>query len=81
MKMGSRPGQMVFNAMGRKLPGGFEELPDVLKSEIRANYPIYEQAPPKDDARPNETTWTKFKLLTDKAREAAGTSGKSGEGH
>ena len=81
MKMGSRPGQMVFNAMGRKLPGGFEDLPAVLKNEIRANYPIYEQAPPADDMRPNETTWTKFKLLTDQARRAAGTSGKTGEGH
>lgn len=72
MEMGDRPGQMVFNAMGRKLPGGFEELPAVLKNEIRANYPIYEQAPPKDDMRPNETTWTKFKLLTDQARAASG---------
>lgn len=63
MEMGDRPGQMVFNAMGRKLPGGFEELPEVLKREIRANYPIYEDAPPKDDARPNETTWSKFKTL------------------
>jgi hypothetical protein len=65
MEMGDRPGQMVFNAMGRKLPGGFEELPEVLKKEIRANYPIYEDAPPKDDARPNETTWSKFKTLMD----------------
>lgn len=71
MEMGGRPGQMVFNAMGRKLPGGFEELPEVLKSEIRRNYPIYEQAPPKDDMRPNETTWTKFKLLTDQERAAS----------
>ena len=68
MKMGGRPGQMVFNAMGRKLPGGFEDLPDVLKNEIRENYPIYEQAPPKDDTRRNETTWTKYKKLTDAAR-------------
>ncbi|WP_432201101.1 DUF1838 family protein [Erythrobacter sp. W53] len=68
MNMGGRPGQMVFNAMGRKLPGGFEALPAVLKNEIRENYPIYESAPPKDDTRKNETTWTKFKLLTDKAR-------------
>ncbi len=68
MKMGGRPGEMVFNAMGRKLPGGFEELPQVLKDEIRENYPIYESAPPADDSRPNETTWTKFKLLTDEAR-------------
>ncbi len=74
MEMGGRPGQMVFNAMGRKLPGGFEELPDVLKTEIRANYPIYEQAPPKDDTRRNETTWTKFKLLEDARRAEAEAS-------
>lgn len=65
MEMGSRPGEMIFNAMGRKLPGGFEELPAVLKAEIHRNYPIYENAPPTDDARQNETTWTKFKKLVD----------------
>jgi hypothetical protein len=81
MEMGGRPGQMVFNAMGRKLPGGFEELPDVLKTEIRANYPAYEDAPPKDDTRPNETTWTKFKLLTDRARAAEGKTAGGHEGH
>lgn len=79
MEMGSRPGQMVFNAMGRKLPGGFEDLPDVLKKDIRTNYPIYESAPPKDDMRPNETTWTKFKLLTDEARTKAGPASTRGE--
>ena len=72
MKMGGRPGLMVFNFTGRKLPGGFDELPEVLKTEIRANFPIYEDAPPADDTRSNETTWTKFKLLTDRARAAAG---------
>ncbi|MEO9461152.1 MAG: DUF1838 family protein [Marinomonas sp.] len=80
MEMGGRPGQMVFNAMGRKLPGGFEELPAILKTEIRANYPIYEQAPPKDDTRRNETTWTKFKMLTDKARSESGET-KAATGH
>ncbi len=81
MKMGGRPGQMVFNAMGRKLPGGFEELPDVLKNEIRANYPVYEQAPPKDDTRRNETTWTKFKKLTDEQRAKDGDKAKGGGEH
>ena len=83
MEMGGRPGQMVFNAMGRKLPGGFEELPDVLKHEIRENHPVYEFAPPMDDTRRNETTWTKFKLLQDQAREAAAadSAGHEGEGH
>jgi len=79
MEMGGRPGQMVFNAMGRKLPGGFEELPDVLKTEIRENYPIYEQAPPADDLRRNETTWTKFKMLTDQEREAEGAAAPMGK--
>ncbi|MEP5938413.1 MAG: DUF1838 family protein [Erythrobacter sp.] len=79
MEMGGRPGQMVFNAMGRKLPEGFEGLPDVLKDEIRENYPIYEQAPPKDDTRRNETTWTKFKLLTDKARADSGDAAPAAE--
>ncbi len=79
MKMGGRPGQMVFNAMGRKLPGGFEELPDMLKTEVRTNYPIYENAPPADDTRRNETTWTKFKMLTDAARKAEGPMPESRE--
>lgn len=81
MEMGGRPGQMVFNAMGRKLPGGFDDLPDVLKDEIRENYPIYEQAPPKDDTRRNETTWTKFRMLTDAARAAAKDEDHTEEGH
>lgn len=81
MEMGGRPGLMVFNFTGRKLPGGFEELPDVLKNEIRTNFPIYETAPPADDTRPNETTWTKFKLLTDQARDASGESEHSGGEH
>lgn len=78
MKMGGRPGEMVFNAMGRKLPGGFEELPAVLKDEIRENYPIYESAPPEDDMRPNETTWTKYKKLTDASRANAGDKPAAG---
>ncbi len=71
MNMRSRPGLMVFNFTGRKLRDGFEGLPKVLKDEIRENFPIYEDAPPADDTRRNETTWTKFKLLTDRARAAS----------
>ena len=80
MKMRGRQGQMVFNATGRKLPGGFAELPDMIKAEVRANFPIYDQAPPPDDQRPNETTWTKFKTLIDAKRAAEGNSGSQG-GH
>ena len=74
MKMRGRQGQMVFNATGRKLPGGFEELPEMIKDEVRTNFPIYEHAPPSDDTRRNETTWTKFKKLIDAERAAEGAA-------
>lgn len=67
MKMRGRQGQIVFNAMGTKLRS-FDELPDVLKNEIRTNYPAYVAPPPADDARPNETTWTVFKKRLDAER-------------
>jgi len=67
MKMRGRDGQMVFNAMGAKLKS-YDELPDVLKDEIKMNYPEYTVAPPVDDTRPNETTWTVFKKQIDAER-------------
>jgi hypothetical protein len=71
MKMRSRQGIMIFNAMGTKLKS-FDELPPVLRQEIAANYPAYTSPPPGDDARPNETTWTVFKKKVDaKRREGA----------
>ena len=77
MKMRGRQGQLVFNAVGTKLDS-FEALPKVLKDEIAANYPAYRQAPPTDDARPNETTWTAFLKWIEQRRKAApsGSEGK-----
>ena len=69
MKMGDRQGQIVFNAMGAKLKS-YDELPAVIKEEIKANYPIYTAPPPGDDPRPNATTWTEFKKLIDAERAA-----------
>lgn len=71
MKMAGRDGQVVFNAMGAKLKS-YDELPDVLKREIAANYPAWTAPPPGDDARPNETTWTVFKEKIDEERAAKG---------
>jgi hypothetical protein len=70
MKMRSRDGLMVVNAMGRMVDS-FEDYPTVLKNEIRSNYPIYTAPPPLDDARPNETSWTVFKKWADTRAEAA----------
>lgn len=68
MKMRGRQGQLVFNAVGTKLDS-FDELPALLKDEIPARYPAYTQAPPTDDARPNETTWTAFRKWIDQRRQ------------
>lgn len=70
MKMGDRAGMMIFNATGQML-NSWNELPAVLKDEIRTNYPAYTAAPPLDDARPNETSWTYFRKKAD-AKAGAG---------
>lgn len=79
MEMGSRPGMMIANAAGQKL-NSFDELPDIMKDAIAKRYPGYVSAPPADDARPNETSWTLFrKVLTDRM-EKEGKKAQSG-GH
>jgi Protein of unknown function (DUF1838) len=70
MDMGSKVGVMYVNATGHKLKT-FDELPAVLKTEIRANYPAYTTAPPLDDKRPNETSWTYYKKLMEAKRAKA----------
>ncbi len=71
MEMTGRGGLLVFNAVGQPLPGGIKDLPKVITDEIAANYPIYTAAPPADDARPNETSWTYFKKRMDAKRAEA----------
>jgi Protein of unknown function (DUF1838) len=68
MKMGDRQGYMIFSGTGKKLVGGFNALPDGIKKEIAANYPHYNKAPPLDDTRPNETSWTYFKTEMEKKK-------------
>ncbi len=62
MEMGDRPGMMVYTAIGRRLLK-WDDLSEVMKAEVRANYPIYVAPPPVDDARANETSWTYFKKI------------------
>ena len=61
MKMGDKQGYMIFSGTGKKLKGGFDAIPEGLKKEIALTYPTYNHAPPTDDNRPNETSWTYFK--------------------
>ncbi|RMF98924.1 MAG: DUF1838 domain-containing protein [Gammaproteobacteria bacterium] len=66
MKMGSRPGLMIFNATGSST---FDraEIPEPLRSELERNYPRYFEPPPLDDRRPNETSWTVFRKHLEQA--------------
>ena len=70
MEMNGREGMLYFNAQGAKLDS-WDQLPEPLKSELIANYPEYRNAPPVDDERPNETSWTYFKKVFDQRAEEA----------
>ena len=74
MNMGSRPGILIFNTTGQKL-ASFEDYPEVLKTEIRANYPVYTAPPPGDDTRPNETSWTVYKKWAETHNKPKADSG------
>lgn len=69
MKMGDKAGWLIFTGTGKKLRGGTEALPESMKAEMRANYPDYFHAPPLDDTRPNETSWTYFKKQIEKRKK------------
>lgn len=64
MEMNGRQGMLYFNAQGAKLDS-WDQLPQLMKDQIAANFPAYTNAPPSDDRRPNETSWTYFKKKFD----------------
>ncbi len=64
MEMGDRAGLLYFNAMGKKLEN-FDQLPEVMKTTIAKRYPEYRHAPPVDDQRRNETSWSYMKKIID----------------
>ena len=72
--MGDRIGLIWVNAMGKKLES-YDELPSVLKDTIAERFPEYRNAPPLDDARRNETTWTKTKLILDSRNQQTAPKG------
>lgn len=77
MEMNGREGMMYFNAQGGKL-GSWDELPQLLKDQIAANYPDYTNAPPLGDTRKNETSWTYFKKIFDERAMEDGNDKKGG---
>lgn len=68
MQMGGRPGTLVYSGYGKKLPGGVDELPALLRSHIAEHAPEYLSAP-QDWQQPNATSWTVYKQLVLEAVE------------
>jgi hypothetical protein len=62
MRMGNKPGNLVFQCRGRKLEGGFEALPVDIRDYVMANNPQFASAP-TEFTEPNETSWTYFRKL------------------
>ncbi len=64
MRMGERPGNVIISGRGRKLDGGFGDLPQYLKDYVLAQAPEFARAP---DAfsQPNATIWTNFKKMAE----------------
>ena len=67
MEMGDRVGMLIATTTGRRMKD-FDELPDVVRNEILEHFPEYTEAPPLDDDRPNDTTWTITKRAIDARR-------------
>jgi len=62
MRMGNKPGNLVFQCRGRKLEGGFAAMPARIRDYVLATAPQFAAAP-DTFTEPNETSWTYFKKL------------------
>jgi hypothetical protein len=68
MEMGDWQGQIMFNGTGKKVRS-FEQIPETLREFVRKEHPLFMTAPPLDDKRPNETSWSFIKKLLDTKKQ------------
>jgi hypothetical protein len=62
MRMGDRPGMLIFSAVGQRV-NSIEELNEPIKTALKTTFAKYQTPPPLDDARPNETSWSYFRSI------------------
>jgi hypothetical protein len=70
MKMGDRNGVIYTATVGGRVKS-IDELPEPLRSTLKARYPLYVSPPPLDDTRPNETSWEVFRKRMDATTKEA----------
>lgn len=64
MKMGTRPGTLVFHCSGAKWSGTFDDLPPDFVALVDRKHPEYRHAPKHDSwGTPNVTSWTYYRSL------------------
>ncbi len=63
MRMGDRPGGLVFHCRGYKL-ASYEQVPERTRAYVAANHPEYAHAP-EQWTEPNESSWTYFRKLVE----------------
>ncbi|MBE9034402.1 DUF1838 domain-containing protein [aff. Roholtiella sp. LEGE 12411] len=59
MKMGDRPGNLIYSAFGSKV-SGLTDLPQLLQNEINTRIPLYKQAPKAFVEGEDMTSWLYF---------------------
>ncbi len=59
MKMGDRPGQLVYHAYGRRV-SSYDVLSPLLRQEIKQRLPKYRHAPTSYTQKTNMTSWRYF---------------------
>ncbi len=62
MRMGDRPGLLVFTAVGQRV-NSVEDLNEPIRTALKTQFAKYQSAPPLDDQRPNETSWSYFRKV------------------
>lgn len=67
MQMAGRDGQIVLTSQGRSTLA-FDQLPETLRGEILARYPLMKETPAFDDPRPFQTSWDAVKKALDAER-------------
>lgn len=65
MQLGQAAGRLVYHTRGRKLLGGFSELPQRIREYVSSRAPDYEHAPSSASAGSNATSWRYFKAQVD----------------
>lgn len=69
MGMGQRPGGLIYSGQGMKLPGGFDQLPEVVRTYTLTHFPEYATAP-MEFTTPNATSWTVFRDMVREQRRS-----------